>query len=190
MCKSQALAHRHAANSADYLASLTDMVSLPVTIKIMNATLRPVVAVKISEVNDMLECAQEKAEVTRRANEATAGARPIDEVIFAQNCPTYNPEWAHSKEGKLTAYLASLVTKYMDKLMRKDKQLVMSARLLETVYRTPLNSVGKLISGKHYLGGYELDKIRDKKEKEGVPLLQKTKHKLPVKPLTSAMVYD
>ena len=55
LCKSQALAHRHAANSADYLAQLTDMVSLPATIKVMNLTLRPVVAVKIPEVDDMLE---------------------------------------------------------------------------------------------------------------------------------------
>ena len=55
LCKSQALAHRHAANSADYLAQLTDSVSLPATIKVMNSTLRPVVAVKIPEVDDMLE---------------------------------------------------------------------------------------------------------------------------------------
>ena len=52
LCKSQALAHRHAANSADYLAELTDMISLPATIKIMNATLRLVVAVNIPEVDD------------------------------------------------------------------------------------------------------------------------------------------
>ena len=39
LCKSQALAHRHAANSADYLAELTDLLSLQATIKIMNATL-------------------------------------------------------------------------------------------------------------------------------------------------------
>ena len=185
ICTSQALAHRHAANSGDDLASLMDMVSLPVMIKVMNATLQPVVAVKIPEVDDMLECAQEKVEVIRRAKEATAGARPIDEVIFTQNCPMYNLEWAHSKEGKLTAYLASLVTRYMDELMRKDKQLVMSARFLETIYHTPLSSVGKLISRKHYLRGYELDKIPDKKEKEGVTLPQKTKHKLQAKWSTS-----
>ena len=81
----------------------------------------------------------------RRAKEATAGVRPTDKVIFAQKCPTYNPEWAHSKEGKLTAYLASLVSRYMDKLIRKDKQLVMNARELETIYHTPSSSVGKLI---------------------------------------------
>ena len=55
LCASQALAHWHVANSADYLASLCNMVSLPVMIKLMNATLRLVVAVKIPEVDDMLE---------------------------------------------------------------------------------------------------------------------------------------
>ena len=62
LCKSQALAHRHAANSADNLANLTDLVSLPVAIKVMNSTLRPVVAVKIPQVDDMMERAQQKVE--------------------------------------------------------------------------------------------------------------------------------
>ena len=117
LCKSQALVHRHAVNSADYLTSLRDMVSLPVTIKIMNATLRLVITVKIPEVDDMLERVQQKVDAIKTAKEAAAGVRPIDQVIFVQNCPTYNPEWAHSKEGKLISYLASLVTRYMDEQM-------------------------------------------------------------------------
>ena len=110
LCKSQALAHRHAANLADYLAHLTDMVSLPATIKVMNSTLRPVVAVKIPEVDDMLERVQHNVKAIKKAKEAMSTVRPIDEVVFAQNCPNWNPEWSLSKEGKPTAYLASLVT--------------------------------------------------------------------------------
>ena len=143
--------HRHAANSADYLATLTDVLSILASVKIMNATLRPVVAIKIPEVDDMMDRAQQKVEAIKKAKEMAGGVRPIDEVVFAQNCPTYNPEWAHSLEGKPTAYLASLVTRYMDERMRKDSQMVMSARSLETIYRTPSSSVGKLISGKHYV---------------------------------------
>ena len=92
--------------------------------------------------------------------------------------------------GRPTAYLASLVTRYMDEQMRKDSQMVMSAISLETLYHIASSSVGKLISVKHYIGGYKLDKIRDKKEKEGMPLVEKPKHKLPAKPSTSAMVLD
>ena len=88
LCKLQALAHRHAAYSADYLAQLTDMVSLPAMIKVMNSTLRPVVAVQIPEVDDMMERAQQKVEAIRKAKEATSTVRPIDEVVFTQNCPT------------------------------------------------------------------------------------------------------
>ena len=84
LCKSQALAHTHAANSADYLAQLTDLVSLPATIKVMNSTLRLVIAIKIPEVDDMMERAQQKVEAIRKAKEATSGVRPIDEVVFAQ----------------------------------------------------------------------------------------------------------
>ena len=166
LCKSQALAHRHAANSADYLAQLTDMVSLPATIKVMNSTLRPVVAVKIPEVDDMLERAQQKVEAIRKVKEATSTVRPIDEVVFTQNCPTWNPEWSYSKEGKPTAYLASLVTRYMDERMRKDSQMVMSAKALEVIYHIASSSVGKLISGKHYIGGYELIKYVTRRRKK------------------------
>ena len=62
--------------------------------------------------------------------------------------------------------MACLVTQYMDELMQKDKQLVLRSKVLETIYHTPSSSVGKLISGKHYLGGYALEQVRDKKEKE------------------------
>ena len=56
ICKSQALAHCHAANSAEHLATLTEMVSLTITIKVMNATMRSVVAIRIPEVDELMEC--------------------------------------------------------------------------------------------------------------------------------------
>ena len=104
--------------------------------------------------------------------------RPIDGVVFAQNVLTYNPQWKHSKEGKATSYLVSLVCHYMDELMHKTKRLVLSSKALEVIYHTASSSVGKLISGKHYLGGYTLDQLQDKKEKEGTELPTKKKHKI------------
>ena len=194
LCTSQVLVHRHTANFAEHLATLCDMVSLPITLKVMNTMLRLVVAVEIPEVDEMMKQAEAKVEAIRKAKETTQGTSPIDEVIFAQNCPTYNAEWAHSKEGKPMAYLASVVCRYIDKLMRKDKQLVLSAQALETIYHTPSSSVGKLILGKHYLGGYKLDQVRAKKEKDSTEILQRKKHKIALKstsqPLTSAMIHE
>ena len=103
----------------------------------------------------------------------TAGSRPIDEVVFAQNVPTYNPEWQHSNEGKATSYLATLVCRYMNELQRKDKKVVLSAKALEAIYHTASSSVGKLISGKQYQCG--------KAEVEGKELPYKRRKKLQTK---------
>ena len=97
---------------------------------VINACQRPVVAVKIPEVDDMLQRAQDKVDAIKRVQSITAGAHLIDEVVFAQNVPTYNPEWQHSNEGKATTYLA------MKELQRKDKKVVLSAKALEAIYDT------------------------------------------------------
>ena len=181
ICRSQALAHRHAADAADHLITLTEIASLLVVMTVINSCQRPVVAVKIPEVDDMLQRAQDKVDAIKRVQVMTAGARPIDEVIFAQNVPTYNPEWQHSNEGKATSYLAMLVCRYMNELQRKDKKVVMSAKALEAIYHMASSSVGKLISGKQYLGGYAMEQQRGKAEAEGKELPYKRRKKLQMK---------
>ena len=105
----------------------------------------------------MMQRAQDKVDAIKRVQIRTGGVRPIDEVVFVQNVPTYNPEWQHSNKGRVTSYLATLVCRYMNKLQRKDKKVVMSAKALEAIYHTASSSVGKLISGKQYLGSYAME---------------------------------
>ena len=181
ICREQALAHRHAAEAADNLASLTDMVSLPILMKVISATMRPTVAIKIPEVDDMIARAEQKVEAIRQAKQKVGELKPIDEVVFAQNVPKYNPEWEHSPNGRATAYLATLVCRYMHELQQKDKKVVLSAKALETIYHTASSSIGKLISGKQYLGGAALEQLRDKVEAEGKELPFKKKKKLPLR---------
>ena len=128
------------------------------------------VAVKIPEVDEMLQRAQDKVDAIRRVQLRTAGSRPIDEVVFVQNVPAYNPEWQHSNEGRATSYLATLVCRYMNERQRKDKKVVMSAKALEAIYHMASSSVGKLISGKQYLGGYTMEQQCGKAEAEGKEL--------------------
>ena len=54
ICKEQALAHRHVAEAADNLATLTDLVSLPITIKVISVTMRLTVAIWIPKIDDMM----------------------------------------------------------------------------------------------------------------------------------------
>ena len=179
ICKEQALAHRHAAEAADNLSALTEMVSLPILIKVISATMRLTVAIKIPKVDDMIARAQEKVDAIKRAKEKTGELQPIDEVVFWQNVQKYNPEWEHSPNGRAASYLATLVCRYMHELQQKDKKVVLSAKALETIYHTASSSIGNLISGRQYLGGYALEQVRDKVEAEGKELPFRKKKKLP-----------
>ena len=179
ICREQALAHRHAAEAADNMPNLTDLVSLPILIKVISAMMRPTVAIKIPEKDEMMARAQQKVDAIRQAKQKVGELKPIDEVVFAQNVPKYNPEWEHSPNGRATSYLATLVCRYMHELQQKDKNMVLSVKALETIYHTASSSIGKLISGKQYLGGYALEQVRDKIEAEGKELPFKKKKKLP-----------
>ena len=58
------------AEAADNLASLTDMVSLPILVKVISATMRPTVAIKIPEVDEMMARAEQKVEAIRQAKQS------------------------------------------------------------------------------------------------------------------------
>ena len=126
ICRDQALVHRHAAEAADNMATLTELVSLPILIKVISTTMRPTVAIKIPKVDDMMARAQEKVDAIRQAKQKVGELKPTDEVVFAQNVPKYNPEWEHSTNGRATSYLATLVCRYMHELQQKDKKVVLS----------------------------------------------------------------
>ena len=141
--------------------------------------MRPTVAIKIPELDNMIARAQEKVDAIRQAKQKVGELRPIDEVIFAQNVLKYNPEWEHSPNERATSYLVTLVCCYMHELQQKDKKVVLSTKALEMIYHTASSSIRKLISGKQYLGGYALEQVCDKVQAEGKELLFKSKKKLP-----------
>ena len=70
-------------------------------------------AIAIPEVDEMMARAQQKVEAITEANEKVGELKPIDEVVFAQNVPKYNPEWEHSPHRRATSYPATLVCRYM-----------------------------------------------------------------------------
>ena len=178
VCREQALTHRHAAEAAENLAMLMELASLPIVIKVISATMRPTMAIKIPEVDDMIARAREKVDAIKQAKQKVGELRPIYEVMFVQNVPKYNPEWEHSPNGRATSYLATLVCRYMHELQQKDKKVVLSAKALETIYHMVSSSIGKLISAKQYLGGYALEQVHDKVEAEEKELPFRKKKKL------------
>ena len=91
ICREQALADRHAAEAVDNMANLKELVSLPILIKVISATMRPTIAIKIPEVDEMMARAQQKVEAIRQAKQKVGELKPIDEVGFAQNVQRFNP---------------------------------------------------------------------------------------------------
>ena len=67
----------------------------------------------------------------------------------------------------------------MHELQQKDKKVGLSAKALETIYHTVSSSIGKLILGRLYLGGYALEQVQDKVEMEEKGLPFRKKKKLP-----------
>ena len=130
------------AEAADNIANLKELISLPILIKVISATMRQTVAIKILEVEDMMARAQEKVDAIRQVK--VGELKPIDEVVFAQNVLKYNPEWEHSPNGRATSYLATLVCHSMHELLQKDKNVLLSVKALETIYHTASSSIGKL----------------------------------------------
>ena len=72
VCREQALAHRHAAEVAGNLASLTELVSLPILVKVISVMMRPTVAIKIPEVDDMIARAQGRWMPSNKQNRKSA----------------------------------------------------------------------------------------------------------------------
>ena len=91
-------------------------------------------------------------------------------LFLRKNVPQYNPEWQHSPNRRATSYLVTLVCRYMHESQQKYKKVVLSAKALETIYHTARSLIGKLISGRQYLGGYTLEQVRDKVEAGGKEL--------------------
>ena len=69
----------------------------------------------------------------------------------------------------------------MNELQRKDKKVVMSVKALKAIYHTGSSSVGKLISGKQYFGGYAMEQQCGKAEAEEKELPYKRRKKLQMK---------
>ena len=76
ICRSQALAHRHAADAADHLVMLIKIASLPVVMTVINRCQRPVVAVKIPEVDEMMQRAQDKVDAIKQVQIRAGGVPP------------------------------------------------------------------------------------------------------------------
>ena len=87
--------------------------------------------------------------------------RPIDEICIDQNLPCDTREWEYQAEEDANHQLAAVVTRYMHRVMMSKEKKFYSGTVLGEMFKVPPSTLNKLLSGRKYMGGVELNKYRE-----------------------------
>ena len=140
-----------------------------------NATARPLVGVYLPIMQPFMDEAQIEHEWKQQVRKAEH--RPIDEICVDQNLPTYAREWVYQKEGLANRRLAAVVTCYVHEAMMCETKQFYSSTALGKMFKIPPATLMKLLSGKKYMGGAELEKYHAEMERQGVEIPKRKERK-------------
>ena len=151
-----ALAHKRTAEAAEHLADASKLLFTPRIVTLSNTTARPLVGVHLLIMNKFIKEAQKKHE--EMLQQRKKQYKTIDEICIDQNLPRNAREWEYQVEGDVNHCLAAVVTQYIHQTMMRDKKQFYSRNVLGGMFEVPLSTLNKLLSGKKYMGGAELEK--------------------------------
>ena len=161
-----AMAHLHVAEVADHLAEVSWLLSMPGIVVLSQATAQPLIGAHLPLMNTFLEEAKKKREETIEQHKLEY--RPIDEICIDQNLPRLAREWEFQHEGPVNSRLAAVITWYIHEAMMRDKKKFYSGTALGEMFKIPPSTLNKLISGRLYMGGVELDKYHEEMKRKGI----------------------
>ena len=170
------LAHKHAAAAVEHLADASRLLSMPAVVALLNATARPLVGIHLPIMNKFIEEAQKKHEETLKQRQQEY--KPIDDICIDQNLPRNTREWEYQAEGDANRRLAALVTRYMHQAMMRDKKQFYSGTVLGGMFDVPSSTLNKILSGKKYMGGAELEKYREEMKRKGINIPKRCETKV------------
>ena len=104
--------------------------------------------------------------------------KPIDKICINQNLPRNAREWEYQAEGDATCRLAAVVTRYMHQAMMRDKKQFYSGTVLRGMFDIPPSTLNKILSGRKYMGGAELDKYCEEMKQKRVDIPKRHQTKL------------
>ena len=162
------MAHKHAADSAEHLSEASKLLSTPGIIMLANATARPLVGIHLPIINQFIEAAEKKHEEMVQQHEKEY--RPIDKICIDQNLPRDAREWEYQAEGDANRHLAVVVTLYMHQAMMHKEKKFYSGIVLGEMFKVPPSTLNKLLSGRKYMGGAELNKYHEEMARKGVEI--------------------
>ena len=170
------MAHKHAAAAAEHLSDASRLLSTPAVVTLSNATTRPLVGIHLPIMNKFIEEAQRKHEETLQQRQQEY--KPIDDICIDQNLPRNTREWEFQAEGDANCRLAALVTRYMHQAMMRDKKQFYSGTVLGGMFNVLSSTLNKILSGKKYMGGAELEKYREEMKRKGIDIPKRQEMKL------------
>ena len=166
--RSNALAHKHVADAANHLADALKFLSTPVIVVLAQSTSWPLIGVHLPLMDTFLEEAKKRHE--EMVQQRNLEKRPIHKIYIEQNLPRLSREWEYQHEGEVNSRLAALVTRYMHEALMRDKKQFYSGTALATMFKVRSSTLNKLISGRKYMGGAELEKYMEEMKHKGVEI--------------------
>ena len=160
----------------DHLAEVSRLLSMPRIVILSQATARPLIGVHLPLMNTFLEEAKKKRDET--LEQCKPEYTPIDEICIDQNLPRLAREWEFQHEGPANSRLAAVTTWYIHEAMMRDKKKFYSDTALGEMFKIPPSTLNKLISGRSYMGGVELDKYHEEMKHKGNDIKKRRDTKL------------
>ena len=163
----QETAHREAADACAIFKTLVvdKDIDLNTLRTFAEGTFRPLVAMKIPDVNRLWEA--EEAEHVRQAKARADKSCPIDEIIEEQNlprCPDKNTLRPTNDEGKGTRALQAMVHYFIHGVLFEDNPKGITQVAKE--FDVPVKSLFGLITGRRYEGGRQAKERQEKEEQQ------------------------
>ena len=162
--------------ATEHLSEASRLLSTPAVVTLLNATARPLVGIHLPIMNKFIEEAQKKHEETLQQRQQEY--KLIDNICIDQNLPRNVREWVFQAEGDANCWLAALVTRYMHQAMMRDKKQFYSGTVLREMFDVPPSTLNKVLSGRKYMGGVELEKYCEEMKRKGVDIPKRREMKL------------
>ena len=161
----QESAHREAASACAIFKTLVEdkEIDLNMLRTFAEGTFRPLVAIKIPEVDRLWEA--EEAERSRQVKAKTDKLRPIDEIIEEQNLPQRTPKdmpKPTNEEGKGTRALQAMVHYFIHGALFECNPKGITQVAKE--FLCPVKALHGLVTGRRYEGGRQAKAWQEQEE--------------------------
>ena len=142
-------AHRMVAEASQEMITLLDKVELPVWMKLVDMTMRPLVLMEVPEVAVMCE---EVRQLSRENQQHWNQSTKITTIMEAKNLPFLPTTWGYKVEGRAKKVIAGIIYKYVKDQMYAG-ELETPATEVSSKYALNATTMNRHILGKKYEGG-------------------------------------